>query len=150
MQQDKHFVEQLWLIALGLVIIAYEVVLGAITAFDLAAIGASFIVGGLSMFFGFPLDYAITISAVCIVFYFTLLRSHVRPWLLTKAQQAGVGSLIGKKGIVIQSPTRNKKGKVLVECTLWPAISDRTLAPQEMVEVVGFEKGNVHIAPIRS
>lgn len=126
--------EKTWLIVLGIILIIFELLFGAISGFDIALIGLSLVVGGFIHYYGGSWQFGIVSAIVVILFYFVYFRKFARKKLLLTTQKIGIDALLGKSGTVIDTITKNKAGKVLLDGEVWRAVSQGEL--KENVEIV--------------
>lgn len=121
----------LWLIfiSIGLLMILLELFVGIETGLDLAFLGSAFIIGGLATwpFHNWVLTLILTllISAT----YIVLGRKYVHKWTATKIEKTNIDTIIGKRGVVLQSITPHVQGRVKVGNEEWRARAE------EMIEV---------------
>lgn len=111
-----------WLIFLGLLLIAFELVFGVISGFDLALIGLSFVVGGFIHYYSSSWQMGIIVFVMMLLAYFGYFRKLIKKKLLLQLQKIGIDSLLGKTAVVISPITRQKSGQVLLEGEVWQAI----------------------------
>ena len=82
--------ENIWLMVLGLILIIFELLFGAISGFDIALIGLSLIMGGLVHYFGASWQLGIVVAIVIILAYFVYFRRVARKKLLITTQKIGI------------------------------------------------------------
>lgn len=130
-QLDSNYL----LIIVGIAAIILEIILGALTGFDLLLIGVIFIISGA---FGL-LFHSFTIALISVsIFsfaYVAFARGYIKKQLVIKTKATNVDALIGKKGIVLKSITPQKTGQVKVEGETWRAEADSTIDEQAQVVV---------------
>jgi len=131
--------ENTWLIILGIVLIIFELLFGAISGFDIALIGLSLIIGGTAHYYSSSYQLGIVVSILVMLVYFVYFRKMMRKKLLVSTQKIGIDSLAGKIGVVIDSMNKSKVGKVLVDGEVWRAKSRETLKENQEIMVVKLE-----------
>lgn len=129
----------LWLIfiAIGLVMILLELFVGIETGLDLAFLGSALIIGGLATgpFHNWVLTLIVTllISAA----YVVLGRKYVHKWTATKIEKTNIDTIIGKKGVVLQSIAPHVQGRVKVGNEEWRARAEEMIEVNAEIIVVG-------------
>lgn len=122
------------LIIAGILAIGVEILLGAVTGFDLFLIGIIFIISGAvgKAFNSFP---SALVSIVFLSFFYVLfVRKLIKQKLVIATKQTNVDSLMGKKGMVLKKITSQKAGQVKIEGEIWRAESDKEIEiDQEIV-----------------
>ncbi len=141
--------ENIWLMVLGLVLIIFELLFGAISGFDIALIGLSLIIGGCAQYFGASWQLAIVISIVIILAYFVYFRRLARKKLLITTQKIGIDSLLGKTAIVIDPINRLRPGKVLLDGEVWRAVSKESLKENSEVMVLEIEGVSLKVTKLK-
>ena len=141
--------ENTWLIILGVSLIIFELLFGAISGFDIALIGLSLIIGGFVHYFSASWQYGIVVSIIVIIGYFVYFRKVVRRKLLVTTQKIGIDSLIGKTAVVIDKITVNKPGKVLLDGEIWRANAKHNVKENVRVEVNKIEGVTLRVSTIK-
>ena len=144
---DALLIERTWLMILGIVLIFFELLMGAASGFDIALVGFSLVVGGLVHFYSGSWEYGVVAAIVIIVLYFVLLRSSIRKKLLITTQKIGIDSLVGKTAIVTSKISAKKPGNILVDGEIWRAVSSHSIAENSTVEVVSIEGVSLTVVP---
>ena len=110
------------LIALGGLMIVGELLLGAITGFDLALLGVAVAAGGgLGLFFASTKVGLFSAGALSFI-YLAFLRKWVRAKLSGAGRPAMVDALIGRTGVVTVRIAPHEAGQVKVEDEVWRAV----------------------------
>ncbi|MBN1644180.1 MAG: NfeD family protein [Dehalococcoidales bacterium] len=126
-----------WLIfiGIGLLMILLELVVGVATGLDMVFLGSAFIIGGLITwpFHSWILTLIITL-AICIA-YLVLGRRYVHRWTATRKEKTNIDTIIGKKGVVLQSMAPGVSGLVKVGNEEWRAISQENIEKGEIIVV---------------
>lgn len=128
-----------WLIFLGLLLIAFELLFGVISGFDIALIGLSLVIGGFVHYYSASWQMGIIASIVIILIYFAYFRKLAKRKLLLQTQKIGIDSLLGKTAIVIEQITKHQAGKVLLDGEVWRAVSKHTFKVNSEVLVEKIE-----------
>jgi len=90
-----------WLLVIaGVLCVAAELALGALTGFDLALVGASLAAGGIVGLVAQSWQAGLISAAIFAVLYFALFRRWLKAKLYTKEQASNVDAIVGKTGVV--------------------------------------------------
>ena len=118
------------LIITGAVAIVGEVILGAVTGFDLALLGVSLAAGGaVGLLFGSAEVGLFSAGALAFV-YLAFLRRRIRSKLSAPNKATNVDAVIGRKALVTESIAPHGAGRVRVGDELWRAVlADEEAAP---------------------
>lgn len=119
----------LWLIflAVGLVFVIMELMMGVDTGLDLVILGSVFVIGGLITWpTGSWIITAIVISVLSVA-YLVLGRRYVHSRMLVKDEKTNVDTLIGKSGVVLQAITEYSQGLVKVGYEEWRARAEEEI-----------------------
>jgi membrane protein implicated in regulation of membrane protease activity len=127
--------ENFWLIIIGAILIAFEILFGALTGFDLAFIGVSLVVGGFFVYLGSSWQLGIVVSLIITLIYLVFMRLLVRKRLLIAVQKLGIDCLIGKTAKVISPIKKAKIGKILLDGEVWLAKANSNFSENELVMV---------------
>lgn len=135
MKTDPNFI----LIIAGLGAILLELILGAVTGFDLLILGVAAIIGGFigTQVNSFPM--ALTIAVILSLLYLLMGRKMLKKQLAIKTTKTNVDNLIEKKGVVIKSITPSKPGQVKVEGEIWRANAEQTIPEGSSVIIKSVE-----------
>lgn len=131
--------ERAWLIILGIVLIFFELLFGAIAGFDIVFLGLALVIGGVVHYFTLDWQSGVVTAISVIVVYLVFIRRIIRKKLLILTQKIGIDSLLGKKGVVVQTITAKKPGKVIVDGEIWRATAKTTLREDTEVLIFGME-----------
>jgi membrane protein implicated in regulation of membrane protease activity len=130
------------LVGTGGILIIAEVILGAITGFDLALVGASLAAGGaLGLAFSSTKVGLFASGALALV-YFLFFRRWIKSKLATGERPTNVDALIGRTGVVLERLAAHAAGRVKVEGEIWRAeLADGAgeRLPEDTVTVVKVE-----------
>jgi len=90
-----------WLLVIaGVLCVAGELALGALTGFDLALVGASLAAGGMVGLMVQSWHAGLISAAVFALLYFALFRRWLKAKLHVKEQASNVDAVVGKTGVV--------------------------------------------------
>ena len=111
-----------WMLVIGgVVCVIAELVLGAVTGFDLALIGLSMVAGGaLGLWFVSTKVGLFSTGALALV-YFLFFRRWLRHKLTPKSQATNVDALMGQTGVVTVRVAPHEPGQVKVGDEIWRA-----------------------------
>lgn len=141
--------ENTWLIIIGITLIIFELLFGAISGFDIALIGLSLIFGGFVHYFSMSWQYGILVSIVIMLMYFVYFRKIARKKLLVATQKVGIDSLIGKSAVVIDQITAKKPGKVLLDGEVWRAEAKSNFKENMQVEIKNITGVTLQVVKIK-
>lgn len=129
-----------WLafVAVGLLMILLELIIGVETGLDLVFVGSAFILGGLVTW---PLNsWIMTLlvtSLVCLA-YVALGRAYVHRWTAVRKSRTNVDAIVGRTGVVLQSITRSADGRVKIGNEDWKARATEPIEKGDEVVVTGI------------
>lgn len=131
------------LVALGMVMIMAEVLVGAATGFDLALIGISLVAGGvLGLVFQSTMVGLFSAGALAFA-YLVFFRRWVKQRFTAPDLPSRVDALVGRTGVVVTRITVDEAGQVKVDDEIWRAVPadgvTGELAPEQRVTVVAVE-----------
>ena len=120
------------LVILGVVCVIAELVLGAITGFDLALIGLSMVAGGAVGLWFESTRVGLISTATLALIYFAFFRRWLRHKLTPKSQATNVDAVIGQTGVVTVRIAPHEPGQVKVGDEIWRAeLAGADDAPRE-------------------
>lgn len=122
------------LIFLGIAAIIIEVLLGAITGFDLLLLGVIFVIAGIVGLFSSVTIALITIIVLSLA-YVAFGRKLLKDRMTIATKTTSSNALLGKKATVIKKITPHHAGQVKMEGEIWRAQSDTTLDADEVVTI---------------
>jgi membrane protein implicated in regulation of membrane protease activity len=128
----------LFFIAVGMVFIILELLLGINTGLDLVFIGTAFVLGGLITFaFKSWIWTAVVSGIICLVYVF-LGRRYIHNRTAIKGEKSNIDTIIGKTGVVEQDIVSDKDGMVKVGYEQWRARSEQSIKAGEEITVTGI------------
>lgn len=134
-----------WLLVIaGVLCVAAELALGALTGFDLALVGASLAAGGIVGLLSQSWQAGLISAAIFALLYFVLFRRWLKAKWQVNEQPSNVDAVVGKTGVVTKriGPARDC-GLVKVGSEEWRAeLAQPDSAAREVganVEVVSVE-----------
>jgi membrane protein implicated in regulation of membrane protease activity len=121
----------LWLIfiGIGLVLVLLELIIGVDTGFDLVCLGSAFIIGGLATWPAGSWILTLIVTLAICVLYLALGRRYVHRLTAAREQKTNIDTILGKKGVVLQSIAPNSYGLVKVDNEEWRARAEEPLEP---------------------
>ncbi|MFA5135942.1 MAG: NfeD family protein [Patescibacteria group bacterium] len=136
------------LIALGIVAIIVELLLGAATGFDLLIIGIVFVVSGVLgvVFHSFFVAMGFVISLLLL--YVFIGRKIVKNTLSIDTKKTNIDSILGKKGVVVKKITPHHPGQVKVEGETWRAESEDAIDVHREVLIQSVTGITLKVAPV--
>lgn len=123
------------LFVLGIILITVEILLGAVSGFELLVIGLILIVaGGVTSVFGLTVGLATIV--VLSVLYFFIGRKMLKKSLDITTQHTNTESIIGKTGQTIKAISPKNPGQVKVKGEIWRAVSNESIRVGEHAKIV--------------
>ena len=110
------------LIIVGALAIVGEVILGAVTGFDLALLGVSLAAGGAAgLLFG-SAEVGLFSAGAFAFLYLAFLRRKIRSKLTGPGRKTNVDAVLGKRALVTEPIPPHGSGMVKVGDELWRAV----------------------------
>lgn len=109
------------LLIIGMLCVIAELVLGAITGFDLALVGSSLALGGIVGLFTNSEIIGLISAAVLALAYFLFVRNWLKSKLHVENRASNVDAVVGKPGIVTKRIAPHDCGLVKVGSEEWRA-----------------------------
>ncbi|MCL5286876.1 MAG: NfeD family protein [Acidobacteria bacterium] len=139
--------ENFWnwmLIGLGGIMVVVELLLGAVTGFDLALMGASLVAGGAVGIYFASTKVGLLASATLAVLYVFFVRRKLRERLTPKSSSpSNVDAIVGRTGVVLQRLAVHDAGRVKVGDEEWRAVlaadAGDAREPGQQITVVSAE-----------
>jgi membrane protein implicated in regulation of membrane protease activity len=111
-----------WLLLIGgIVFIIVELLLGALTGFDLLLTGSCLAAGGISGLIAHSERVGVIAAAVLAFSYFVFFRSWLRSRLQQKNEPSNVDAVVGRKGVVTKRIATPDAGLVKIGPEEWRA-----------------------------
>ncbi len=138
----KNWLNWLLIITGGVLIIA-ELILGALTGFDLALLGVALAAGGgLGLYFS-SIKVGLFSAGALSLLYFAFLRKWIRSVLSAPDRPSNVDAVVGRQGVVTVRIAPHVAGQVKVGDEIWRAVlaadSPQPLEAGATVTVVGVD-----------
>ena len=129
-----------WLIfiAVGLVLIILELLVGIETGLDLVFIGTAFVLGGLITLAMNNWVWTAIITGIICVLYVVIGRRYVHQRMAAKGAKTNIDTIVGKTGIVQKDIDRSKNGLVKIGYEEWRARADEAIKEGEDITVTGI------------
>lgn len=126
-------------VAIGLVMVLMELIIGVDTAFDLVIIGSILIIAGAvtSPFNNWWLTLVIAI--VLSVIYLSLVRSYVRRRMRFGGLKSNIDAYIGEAAVVIKDISTTEVGRVRINAEEWRAHAEEPISTGEEVVIVSVK-----------
>jgi membrane protein implicated in regulation of membrane protease activity len=109
------------LLIIGVLCVIAELVLGAVTGFDLALVGGSLALGGIVGLFAHSETIGVISAAILALAYFLFIRSWVKSKLQVQDRASNVDAVVGKPGVVTKRIAPRDCGLVKVGSEEWRA-----------------------------
>jgi len=126
-----------WLIfvAIGLVMVLLELIIGVETGLDLVFIGSAFILSGLAtMALSSWVWTAVATVIICII-YLVAGRRYVHRKMAVAQERTNIDAIIGKTGVVQQDISRTSGGMVRIGMEQWKAKAEEDIKEGEEIVV---------------
>jgi len=129
-----------WLIfiAVGLVMILLELIIGIETGLDLVFIGTAFILGGLITLAMNSWVWTAIVTGVICVIYVVAGRRYVHKRMAVAKEKTNIDTIIGKRGIVQKDIDRSNDGLVKIGYEQWRARAEEDIKEGEEITVTGI------------
>jgi inner membrane protein len=127
----------MWLvfIGIGLVMVLAELIIGLYTGLDLVFLGSAFIIGGMVTWPFHSWVITLIITLIICIAYVALGRRYAHRLTATKKEKTNIDTIIGRKGVVLQSLIPGANGRVKVGNEEWSARTEETLEKGEVIVV---------------
>ena len=109
------------LVIVGIVCVIAELVMGAMTGFDLALVGGSLAIGGGAGLLAGSEKIGLLAAGMLALLYFAILRNWLKTKVTVKHHHSNVDALIGKIGVVTKRIALHEAGMVKVGAEIWRA-----------------------------
>lgn len=126
-------------VAIGLVMVLLEVLIGVDTAFDLVIIGSILIIAGAVTIPFHNWWLTLVVAVVLSVLYLSLLRSYVRRRMRSGGAKTNIDAYIGQAAVVIRDISTTEIGRIRVGAEEWRARADEPIGEGEEVVIVSVQ-----------
>ena len=126
-------------VAIGLVMVLLEVLIGVDTAFDLVIIGSILIIAGAVTIPFHNWWLTLVVAVVLSVLYLSLLRSYVRRRMRSGGAKTNIDAHIGQAAVVIRDISTTEIGRIRVGAEEWRARADEPIGEGEEVVIVSVQ-----------
>ncbi len=139
-----------WLIAiaLGMVLIIIELLIGVDTGLDLVFIGTAFGLGGLITVAFHSWVWTAIVSGIICVLYVIIGRRYIHRRTAVSLTKTNIDTIIGKNGIVEKDISPGKDGLVKVGNEQWRARAETAIKAGERISVTGITGVTVSVKKI--
>ena len=129
-----------WLIfiAVGLVLIILELIIGIETGLDLVFIGTAFVLGGLITLTMNSWVWTAIVTGIICVIYVAAGRRYIHKRMAVSAEKTNIDTIIGKRGVVQQDISRNSEGLVKIGYEEWRARAEEDIKEGEEITVTSI------------
>jgi len=123
------------LIIIGIGAMVLEILMGAVTGFDLLLVGVIFVIsGGLGTLLN-SFTTALISTIILTLLYLIVGRRFVKQKLSIDTKETNVERLFRKKAVVVKMIEPNHPGQVKFEGEVWRAESNKTIVPEQEVTI---------------
>ncbi len=109
------------LLTVGIIFIIVELLLGAITGFDLVLTGSCLAAGGIVGLLAQSEKTGLISAAILALLYFAFFRSWLRSRLNVKVQATNIDAVVGRTGVVTKRIAAQEAGLVKIGSEEWRA-----------------------------
>ena len=129
-----------WLIfvAIGLVLIIMELLLGIETGLDLVFIGSAFVLGGLITLMMASWVWTAIVTGIICVLYVAIGRRYIHRRTASSREKTNIDTIIGRHGVVQMDVGRSREGMVKVGYEEWRARAEEDIKAGEEITVTGI------------
>ena len=129
-----------WLIfiAVGLVMILLELIIGIETGLDLVFIGSAFVLGGLITLAMNSWVWTAIVTGIICVIYVAAGRRYVHKRMAVAKEKTNIDAIIGRTGIVQKDIGRGSIGLVKIGYEEWRARAEEDIKEGEEITVTGI------------
>jgi membrane protein implicated in regulation of membrane protease activity len=125
-------------LAIGLVLILLELIVGIETGLDMVFIGSAFVLGGLiTITMNNWVWTAVTTGVICIL-YLVIGRRYIHRRMAVAREKTNIDTIIGKTGTVEKSISKSSDGMVKVGYEQWRARAEEDIKEGEEIVVAGI------------
>jgi membrane protein implicated in regulation of membrane protease activity len=130
----------MWLIfvAIGLVMVLLELIIGIETGYDLVFIGTAFILGGLITLALHSWVWTAIVTGIICIIYVVVGRRYIHRKMAVTTEKTNIDAIIGKTGVVQQGISRNSAGLVKIGMEQWRARAEEDIKEGEEITVTGI------------
>lgn len=125
-------------VIVGLFLILLELGVGVETGLDMVFIGSALIIGGLASWVSHSWLVAVIVTCAICVAYVALGRRYIHRRMLIKKEQTNIDAIIGRRGIVLKSITKNVDGLVKIGNERWRARAEENIKKGDEIIVNGI------------
>lgn len=142
-----NYNENLLFVILGFIMIGVEILLGAVTGFELLILGLILIVSGSLGYVANSFVLAIFTATVLLFVYVFFGRQKLRDYLVLGTKKTNVDSLIGKEAAVIEDISSTNAGKVKIDGEVWRASCGETVKKGSTVKIESVSGVTLSVTP---
>ncbi len=137
-----------WLVVLGVVLMFFDLLMGAITGLDLFVLGFSLLGAGIVQLVTGDWQYGLLSAVGIMIAYWFFFRAQVKQPALVLLQRIGIDVLVGKTGLVVTRISPRSAGKVLIEGMVWQGVSQSIVSEGRYIEVYKLRNGVLEVSPV--
>lgn len=129
-----------WLvfIAVGLVLIILELIIGIETGLDLVFIGTAFVLGGLITLTMNSWVWTAIVTGIICILYVVIGRRYIHKRMAVAKEKTNIDAIIGRTGIVQKDISKNSDGLVKIGYEQWRARAEEDIKEGEEITVTGI------------
>ena len=141
-----------WLLVIaGAVLVLIEIILGAVTGFDLVLIGSALLLGGILGLLTKSAALGTAAAGLLALLYVFVGRKRIRNRLARPGMSSNTDAVLGRTARVVEAITADRPGRIKLEGDEWRAALDRpdsgTLELGRTVRVVRIDGVTAFVEP---
>ena len=113
------------LVIVGAVLVLIEIILGAVTGFDLVLIGSAVMLGGILGLLVKSATLGTAAAGLLALLYVFVGRKRIRSRLARPGMSSNTDAILGKTARVVETITADRPGRIKFEGDEWRAALDR-------------------------
>ena len=128
-----------FLIITGLIFIAIEIIIGAISGFDLLLIGVTLIIGGIFSQLTSSIEIGLITTILLSGLYIAIGRNMVKKMLAFKTKTTNIDSVLGKRAVVVKDIAKHSAGQIKLNGEVWRANASSDILKGTVVMIQSVE-----------
>jgi membrane protein implicated in regulation of membrane protease activity len=143
-----EFNENIIFVILGSILIAFEIILGAVTGFELLILGIILMISGGIGYLAGSFMVTLGLASTLIFLYIFLGRKRLQSYLSVKTSKTNFDSLIGEKALVIDKISPDLVGKIKINGEVWRAESESLCVAGSWVKINSVSGVTLNVKPL--
>jgi membrane protein implicated in regulation of membrane protease activity len=143
-----EFNENIIFVILGSILIAVEIILGAVTGFELLILGIILMVSGGIGYLAGSFMVTLGLASTLIFLYIFLGRKRLQSYLSVKTSKTNFDSFFGEKALVIDKISPDLVGKIKINGEVWRAESESLCVAGSWVKINSVSGVTLNVKPL--